>query len=1443
MEDDFIPDSQQQATAVEDDFIPDAEAKPKKKYLPPQNPYAPTGVPDLSEMAKPLVTLPRWESTNHPTLAATYNVAKSFPEFLTSPVGIVSAPIAGGALGSLGQRLLTGGFAGDIALSIPEQLKQREQVQKLGTPQQKTEADLGLAASALLAPVLAYGALKPRVNAYPLLSEEPKTFLEKQRLEKILNEKPKQVAQAKDPKDLKEPEKMPKSPQEIADFIPDAPEKISQEPKPLRSAEEIVMREPRDRIVEELEKRAEQDVTFIKDQDKFEKLKKEGKKVTSIENELEKIKDKGNDFKNYPEASIIGLKQLREQELRIKQAEAQARADAIQKIIDAEVRPELETGGKLPTSVKPEVDPRMEFERREELNKGGKLVDTEKLAQQRQEELNAPKLQRVVEPEMEINPSRMGTSYAEEIAQQRKQELNKGGKLEASVDLSSKALPTAEQKISQRIPETPRLNVPPEAVESKPLKTIYEIAADKLQRKETGEVVSSLGEKKAQASPRKIDENLRVGEKVPLKAGESTLFNEIWDKEVERFQKEGPRKAEKPNELAGFDDLNKSYKELKSQREFLEKSNPSDEKLQTLREQESKALNAQLDFLQRVVERRKNKSKGMNIKLGDNKEGGFINLQLIKDLKDRILKGGGIPGIASDVMRLRAGSPTEKIFGDVYHNLLVKVSENVGKYPNRIMEQLHANDSWNPAKNRIDDTAIRKYAWEVQHGRAPTVKLTPEQKAKYDIGQKFLVDVRSDQNNFPVPILIGGYRKGNFKPGYFPDKWDAKKRDILFNKPNSIEGNVIKNKLAQHLVDESAFAGTPMSMADALQLIRDYVSASAEQRSSPKFKALREAEGYGLPYELVEKSFNKTLEDYANNVATDFAWHEVVESDPLARGILDIADQKGSKDFNAKTLPGGGTIDPLPSNIKRRFTNTVGKNFSKSNEYLESANGLVKALMMQTKTGMLDATSSFFAPLRYMKVSQMPKLVSTVANPKKLFSGYKAAMRQGVLRNSTSDYEASIIGQRRLSQWMRDLSEWLNVIDLRRGGDVFGKSHLMIIGRMLAEDNFLRAGKDKQALAMLEDFAATRNIQDWRKYIGKPLGSVPEAVLDKFGAAMVDKGQGVYDPRRAPSWSYDPENPISPFFRLMRWTLDHTNVITDDVIRPALQGDFRPFFKYAFAGMLTAEAMRQFLELMNRSGLRFPSIPEAAIAGMDRIKTEGGKVLPEVMYQMAGSFIETMNLASVGGLITYLISAGFEASQGKLPMGVSFPIVNFVENISSDFVKAVDAIKNNGEPVWDVMQAFARRTLVNNVQVGRMINQWLMSPDEVKNKAAFRDVNVWKQLYGEEVENFYSGSNPFLNASRKQWMKETDTEKIFNMMPEMIEKQVQKSEKPEDLKKNLGQLRSSTEMPFVPPSDPEGFERYMRFLEKTRGKEYADKAFDDWIESTVAKRIKQKIAP
>lgn len=176
----FLDDVERQSA---EDFLGDVEAEspipePAPKRLTAQemgqmlrpseqdlavNPFVLPKVPTPSESFNPIVPIPKIQSEKHPLAAALLNTASGFAEFAESPYGIITAPVAGGAVGSAAQRLMLGAFAADMAKNVPESFKAAEEANATGTPQEKYEANIGLGVNVAMPLALAAHAVRPKV--------------------------------------------------------------------------------------------------------------------------------------------------------------------------------------------------------------------------------------------------------------------------------------------------------------------------------------------------------------------------------------------------------------------------------------------------------------------------------------------------------------------------------------------------------------------------------------------------------------------------------------------------------------------------------------------------------------------------------------------------------------------------------------------------------------------------------------------------------------------------------------------------------------------------------------------------------------------------------------------------------------------------------------------------------------------------------------------------------------------------------------------------------------------------------------------------------------------------------------------------------------------------------------------------------------------------------
>jgi len=175
------------ATAVREKFSP--ILGPTQAQLMNDGPERWNGVGLIPEASKPLIPIPRipqQESRAAQIAAGIGNTALGFGEFLESPLGIATAGASGA--GKLAQNVVSKAFAADMASKVPEEARRAGELSVTGTPQQQTEANLGLAAQiAMPAALAAHGISPTKPEAAPAAAKWAKTTLNDAQLKDLVD--------------------------------------------------------------------------------------------------------------------------------------------------------------------------------------------------------------------------------------------------------------------------------------------------------------------------------------------------------------------------------------------------------------------------------------------------------------------------------------------------------------------------------------------------------------------------------------------------------------------------------------------------------------------------------------------------------------------------------------------------------------------------------------------------------------------------------------------------------------------------------------------------------------------------------------------------------------------------------------------------------------------------------------------------------------------------------------------------------------------------------------------------------------------------------------------------------------------------------------------------------------------------------------------------------
>jgi len=668
-------------------------------------------------------------------------------------------------------------------------------------------------------------------------------------------------------------------------------------------------------------------------------------------------------------------------------------------------------------------------------------------------------------------------------------------------------------------------------------------------------------------------------------------------------------------------------------------------------------------------------------------------------------------------------------------------------------------------------------------------------------------------------------RKAGLNPSYVDDSLNDKTIALFTERPTSPEANHAKNIWAEFVAIESE---GKISYDDARKHIDDYIGAMGARDSnylSVNFGALRKVEGYGLPEGLRETDAINSLYKYGRRAAADLAMFKELESKPEIASKLKLYGPDGKipspPDGDTTTYSQLKEVQDAMGWVTGRVTSAMAKQMPRTSAFVR----LVNNLLLGPATAARNIAQMPVNMIPYInKFSDLSAAMKGIANiAEHSRASLETAARQPqidrVMFNDIADAPDRFTSALR---WTARQARKYQGAELAEN---VSRDLTFAIGKELALSNIAgaRAGSakskqflDKFSLLVDEDPTTLR-------------GAELDKAVNQIAKNFVDRNQGTYGGRGLPAGIVDSQ--FAPFYSLKKWSIEKSNVIYQDVVKPFMDGSNRlPMLTYLFGTVLTGAAIQQLNELLTNKKGQDPKWQEA----LDQ----------PTAHNIISELATLMQLSSFAGIIGDSMKVVSDISHGKKPRNiVSFPTATAMIDLSEKTTDMIEAI-NHGEDPWEVMKAYTMDLLQHNVQAARMIANRSTKEEDVERGDKFRDLRVFNELQGKPAGNITT-SNPYLGLESREYKREKDITRAASMLPEMIGKTISKSGNDyEQLSKNFRALKGNSyqTMPGLEKM-PLSFQQYYQFLVDTQGKEAADERLMDFMQQRMVNKAKSSLVP
>lgn len=706
----------------------------------------------------------------------------------------------------------------------------------------------------------------------------------------------------------------------------------------------------------------------------------------------------------------------------------------------------------------------------------------------------------------------------------------------------------------------------------------------------------------------------------------------------------------------------------------------------------------------------------------------------------------------------------------------------------------------NAGKIKDKENAV-KYIWESRYGNPNRVILNPQDRALIDgpINKTYRLVHEEQRANGPLIEGRQAIDNPNLKG---PNIISQKTLDTLINKPQSSADRMkLVNDFVEHQIKH--FKVTAEQARENFNSLLRGFSPAGEKNTTAAFNALRKAEGFGIPWSWMEKDPVKLFQRYGNRVARDLAYYRNIENNPEVSALFGHTSKDG--------------VEPVVNNsiqvAQRRLT---GQHTTSETTY-NAIEHFVRSLLLGPVTGVKNTISTLGQILPYVSVKDLPKIAEAFAQIKR---GFKDSMDTGVNRHSITSLETGDLGGGlgRFSENLKALGDIIRKYTGANAIEQWTRAHNMALGELLTESYWGRAAKgDINARKFLRMFAPEGETLDFRS-----LGNLPDSVKLETAARFVERVQGTYGLRGLPSFLLEPTSPVFWFMSLAKWSTEKANVITKDVVNPALKGDFAPLLKYSLGGLLTGEAIRSIGEELMNKKTNTPDIKETI---------EKGDV-SDYVYKL----FELSSLAGLGGIYSDLAKLGGDLGKGYSTRGYNIPSAEIAKDITTEIGNASQAISEGQRPL-DVVMKLVTNIITDNVQAIRMVSNQA-HPEEMERADRFRDKRMYDKLSGKNVPAPEGRTDRYGGMAEREFKRAKTTEKAQEVYNKDIKPKLQTLPK-EDRKREVSNLKRNSYQTV--PADRKEAEQYYQYIRRTQGVDAMVKLKKDKEEQDRVNRRKSQM--
>lgn len=687
---------------------------------------------------------------------------------------------------------------------------------------------------------------------------------------------------------------------------------------------------------------------------------------------------------------------------------------------------------------------------------------------------------------------------------------------------------------------------------------------------------------------------------------------------------------------------------------------------------------------------------------------------------------------------------------------------------------------------------VSRYIWDSYYGEGSKTKINLADKKIIDTKIHPTLVKAHDIQRAKGPKVDGRNAKDN--PDYRGSLMPSNEViDIVINKP-------ISDKKRQELIDifiKHQLDRNPeiKTQEQSEQFLEDYLRGFAAARvgSTAQFNAARKAQGFGIPYEWMEKNPVKLFERYGNRMARDIAFHDNIESKPRIRSMFNVLDENNKN-------PTIGVQAVLGDDIKTAYRRVTGEHTTNETLY-NNVEHFFRSMFLGPVTGVKNLTGTVQQILPYVETKDLVQgLTHSIRHIKK---GIAEGFEKGVIRDSITALEVGgkeVMG----SSFGESLSNLGDIIRKYTGSNFLeqvSRGQTMAFGEFAVPLNFTRAKTG--------DIGARRFMKKFAPEIDylKQKSISPEEIKEA-SARLVERVQGTYDGRGLPPTLLEPSSPLYWAFSLSKWSIEKSNVIKQDVINPALdEGDYGPLMRYLLGGLVT--------------GVVIDTITDAAF-GKKKVQPSIREIMSDgEMDDAAVKVAQLWQYAGLAGIMSDIVYQGASRVKGYKGQEVgTLPAFDITKDVAQNVLNASKAVVE-GENEFQVALQLANDVIFQNVQALRMLkglSSHVVENETLERGNKMRDMKTHRHLKDKPVTESPDGVNYYRGLNSRRFKRSETLEEAKEIFEEDIKPSFE-GLTPQEKMKKIESLRQNDYATI--PEDYKESQEYIAFIKRTQGEEAA----------------------